>query len=98
MGIRIELEEGESVSDALQRFRNLILAEGAYPLFHCKWHKSNPQFYVKPSALNRRRRWIIRVRKRRCGAYNQNWEYHWVDDLLMRPRRSWGPMRQVVAT
>jgi hypothetical protein len=81
MGVWIELEQGEPIKDALRRFRKLILAEDAYPLYHCKWHKSNPRFYVKPSVLNRRRRWRTRVRKKGCGAYNPEPEYAWADDL-----------------
>jgi ribosomal protein S21 len=98
MGVRIELEADEPVADALQRFRKLILAEGGYPLYHCKWHKRNPRFSVKPSVLKRRRRWIIRARKRGCGAYSLEWQYDWADDLEMRPRRSRGPMGRVVIT
>lgn len=62
MGIRIEVEEGEPIEDALRRFREQILAEGGYPLIlACKWQKRSPRFYLKPSVLNRRRRWITRV-------------------------------------
>jgi ribosomal protein S21 len=99
MGVRIEVEEGEPIADALRRFRKQIFAEGGYPLIYpCKWHKRSPLFYVKPSVLNRRRRWIIRVSKRGCGAYNPEWEYDWADDLETRPRRSWGPLGRVVVT
>src|SRR4051812_18435484 len=64
MGVRIEVKEGEPITDTLRRFCKLILAEGGYPLIYpCKWHKRNPRCYVKPSVLNRRRRWITRVRK-----------------------------------
>jgi ribosomal protein S21 len=98
MGVWIELEEGEPIKDALRRFRNLLLTEGAYPLFHCRWHKSNPRFYDKPSTLSRRRRWRTRVRKKGCGASNPEQEYAWADDLCLRPRRSWGPTGRFVAT
>jgi ribosomal protein S21 len=98
MGVSIELEAGEPIADALRRFRKLIQAEGAFPLHHCKWHKKNPHFYLKPSVLNRRRRWNTRVRKRGCGAYNPEWEYDWADDIEMRPRRSWGPIGRFVVT
>jgi hypothetical protein len=53
---------------------------------------------VRPSVLNRRRRWIIRVRKRGCGVYNPEWEYDWADDHEPRPRRSRGPLGRVVIT
>jgi ribosomal protein S21 len=99
MGVQIEVEEGEPIADALRRFRKQILAEGGYPLIYpCKWHGRSPRFYVKPSVLNRRRRWIIRVRKRGYGLYNPEWEYDWADDLETRPRRSWGPLGRVVIT
>ena len=96
MGVRIEVEEGETIADALRRFRKQILAQGGYTLIYpCKWHKRSPRFYVKSSVLNRRRRWIIRVRKRGYGLYNPDWEYDWIDDLETRPRRSWGPWGRV---
>jgi ribosomal protein S21 len=98
MGVWIELEEGEPIADALRRFRKLIQAEGAYPLHHCKWHKPRRDLYLKPSILNRRRRWNTRVRKRGHGLYNPEWEYDWADDLEMRPRRSWGPIGRFVVT
>lgn len=98
MGVWIELEEGEPIEDALRRFRKLILADGAYPLHHCRWHKPMRDIYLKPSLLNRRRRWIVRVRKRGCGAYDPNPDYHWADDLETSPRRSWGPMGRHVVT
>jgi hypothetical protein len=99
MGVRIGVEEGESIADALRRFRKQILAEGGYPLIYpCKWPKRSPRFSVKPSELNRRRRWVIRVRKRGYGGYNPEWEYDWADDLETRPRRSWGPLGRVVIT
>jgi hypothetical protein len=98
MGVWIELEDGELIADAHRRFRKRILAEGAFPLHHCKWHKKNPRFFVKPSLLNRRRRWNIRVRKKGCGASNPEQEYAWADDLEMRPRRSWGPRGRFVVT
>jgi ribosomal protein S21 len=98
MGIRIEVTEGELVADALRRFRKLIHAEGAYPLHHCKWHKSRRDIYLKPSILNRRRRWNDRVRKRGCGRYNPDWELDWADDIEMRPRRAMGPLGRYVVT
>ncbi len=98
MGVWIEVEEDEPIALALRRFRKLVLAEGAYPLRHCKWHKPRHDFYLKPSILNRRRRWITRVRKRGCGAYSPDWEYDWVDDLEMCPRRAMGPMGRFVVT
>jgi ribosomal protein S21 len=99
MGVRIEVEEGEPITEALRRFRKQIRAEGGYPLnYPCKWHKRSPRFYEKPSVLNRRRRWITRVRKLGCGLYSPDPDYDWADDLETRPRRSWGPLGQVVIT
>ncbi len=94
MGIRIEIEECEPIQVALHRLRKQILANGGYPLIDpCKWHKKSPRFYVKPSVLKRRPRWIIRVRGMGHGLYSPNWEYDWADDIETRPRRSWGRLR-----
>jgi ribosomal protein S21 len=98
MGIWIEVEDGEPIADALRRFRKLIRAEGAYPLNHCKWHKPRRDIYLKPSILNRRRRWNDRVRKRGGGHYSPEWELDWADDIEMRPRRAMGPLGRYVVT
>ncbi len=98
MGVWVELEDGEPIADALRRFRKRIHAEGAFPLHHCKWHKSRHDYYLKPSILNRRRRWIIKVRKRGCGRYNPDPDYEWADDMETRPRTSWGPIGRSVVT
>jgi hypothetical protein len=90
MGIWIELEKDEPIKDALSRFRKLIHAEGAYPLRHCKWHKPRRDIYLKPSILNRRRRWIIRARKKSYGPSIPNPDYEWADDIETRPRSAWG--------
>lgn len=98
MGVWIEVEEGEPIADALRRFRKLIRAEGAFPLNHCKWHKKRNDLYLKPSVLNRRRRWIIRVRKRGCVTYNPDPDNDWANDIETMPRRAWGPMGRFVVT
>jgi ribosomal protein S21 len=98
MGVWIELEEGEPITDSLRRFRKLIQAEGAYPLHHCKWHKPRRDFYLKPSILNRRRRWIIRARKKGPGPFIPDPDYEWADDIETRPRRAWGPTGRRVVT
>jgi ribosomal protein S21 len=98
MGIRIEVEEGEPIADVIRRFRRLIRAQGAYPLNHCKWHKPRRDIYLKPSILNRRRRWNDRVRKRGGGRYSEVWELDWADDIEMRPRRAMGPLGRHVVT
>lgn len=99
MGIRIEVEAGEPIQVALHRLRKQILANGGYPLIYpCKWHKKSSRFYVKPSVLNRRRRWVRRVRRKGQGLYSENWEYDWAYDLEIRPRRAWGRLGKVVHT
>ena len=98
MGVWIEVGEDEPITDAIRRFRKLILAEGAFPLYHCKWHKKRHDCYVKPSALRRRRRWLTKVAKRRCKHYSPDPDYDWADDLEFRPRRSWGRLGLHVAT
>jgi hypothetical protein len=99
MGVRVEPEPGEPISDVLRRFRKRILAEGGFPLFDpCKWHKGSRRSYVKPSVLARRRRWIVRVRRRGYGLYSPDWEYDWADDLETRPRRSWGRLGKHIVT
>ena len=92
------MEEGEPIADALRGLRKLIHAEGAYPLLHCKWHKPRRNIYLKPSILNRRRRWNDRVRKRGGGGYSPEWEYDWADDLELRPRRAMGALRRFPIT
>ena len=98
MGVWIELDQGEPIADALRRFRKLINAEGGFPLHHCKWHKKRPDDYVKPSTLNRGRRWIVRLRKKGCGAYGPDPDYFWSDDILTSPRRSYEPTGRWVFT
>src|SRR5690349_2706346 len=98
MGVRIEVGEDDPIAEAIRRFRKQILAEGAFPLYHCKWHKKRYDCYVKPCVLRRRRRWLIKVAKRRCKIYGQDPDYHWADDLEFRPRRSWGRLGLHVAT
>jgi ribosomal protein S21 len=98
MGIRIGVEEGEPIADAIGRFRRLIRVQGAYPLNHCKWHKPRRDIYRKPSILNRRRRWNDRVRKLGGGLYSQDRAIDWADDSLMRPRRAMGPLGRYVVT
>jgi len=98
MGVRIEVAEGESIAEAIRRFCKLILAEGAFPLHHCKWHKKRHDCYLKPSVLGRRRRWLTKVAKRGCKIYNPEPEYDWADDLEFRPRRAWGRLGLHVIT
>jgi ribosomal protein S21 len=98
MGVWIEVCESEPISTALRRFRKMILAEGAFPLHHCKWHKKRHDCYLKPSVLRRRRRWLTKVARRGCKIYNPDPDYDWADDLEFRPRRSWGRLGPHVVT
>src|SRR4051794_7355205 len=98
MGVRVDVEGGEPIAAAVRRFRAAILAEGAFPLHHCKWHKKRHDRYTKPSVLNRRRRWITRLRKKGRGGYNPEPAYWWADDLETMPRRSRGPAGRWVIT
>ena len=98
MGVWIEVVEDESIADAIRGFRKLIQAEGAFPLYHCKWHKKRNDYYLKPTVLRRRRRWLAKVAKRGCKHYSPDPDYDWADDLLFRPRRSWGRLGRLVAT
>ena len=65
MGVRVEVEEGESIEEALKRFRRLFYDEGGYPWSDPRWHKKRHNFYLKPSVYRRRRRWVARQRWRR---------------------------------
>ena len=98
MGVWIEVGEHEPIADAIRKFRKLIFAEGAFPLHHCKWHKKRHDFYLKPSVLRRRRRWLAKVAKKGCKLYSPDPDYDWADDLLFRPRRSCGRLGPHVAT
>lgn len=99
MGIRMELEDGEPIADALRRLRKLILAEDVTLLYpNGRWDKKRRDVYTKPCVLRRRRRWLIRARRKRCAIRSPAPEAAWADDLCNRPRRSYGPMGRYVAT
>src|SRR4051794_10242856 len=66
MGVRVEIEDGESLADGLKRLRVLLHEEGGHPISHAKWHKRRLDRYEKPSVLRRRRRWVA-VEKRIRG-------------------------------
>lgn len=87
MGVRVEVGAGESVEDALKRFRNLIRDEGGYPVSHPRWHKKRRDRYQKPSVFRRRRRWVAIERRIR------GWEIGPEDDpsfaFELRPRSFW---------
>jgi hypothetical protein len=56
MGVRIEVRDGESIEQAVKRFRELVWrygppgAGGKRP----RWHKKPFGYYLKPSVLQRR--------------------------------------------
>jgi hypothetical protein len=55
MAVRLEVREGETIEQALERFRGLVRRFGPPgALRQPKWHKSQLRYYLKPSALRRR--------------------------------------------
>jgi Ribosomal protein S21 len=57
MGVRVEIREGETIEQALQRFRELVRWFGPPGIMkRPKWHKGQLQYYLKPSDLRRRGR------------------------------------------
>ena len=64
MGVRVEVAEGEPIAEAIKRWRNLIRAEGGFPIIYPKWHKRRYDCYCKPSIYRRRVRWVTKTRKR----------------------------------
>ena len=96
MGVRVELEEGEPLADALKRLRVLLHEEGGHPIFHAKWHKRRLDRYEKPSVLRRRRRWVA-IEKRIQGWAPSPEDLPILNSFLifeLRPRRLW-PQRSV---
>jgi ribosomal protein S21 len=56
MGVRIEVREGESVEQALRRFRELVRRFGPPGAVKApRWHKKQLFYYLKPSVLRRRK-------------------------------------------
>ncbi len=64
-----------------------VFIEGAYPLYHCKWHKKRPNFSDKPSTLYRRRRWIDSIRKKGQPLYGSDPDLWWADDFTLGAQR-----------
>jgi small subunit ribosomal protein S21 len=60
MGVRIVLAEGESIGQALQRFRKLLERHGA------TWQLRRRRFYVKPTQTRRAKRFRKRFKARRA--------------------------------
>ena len=57
MGVRVEIRDGETLEQALQRFCELIRRFGPPgTIKRPKWHKRQLQYYLKPSDLHRRDR------------------------------------------
>lgn len=57
MGIRVEVREGETIEQALKRFRELVWTFGpAMALKRPKWHKNQLRYYLKPCDRRRRDR------------------------------------------
>ncbi len=99
MSVWIELEEGEPIADC----GSAGFASSSSPRVptHSTTASGTNQgenVYLKPSILNRRRRWNDRVRKRGGGLYSPEWEDDWFDDIEMRPRRAMGSLGRYVVT
>lgn len=93
MGVRVEVEEGEPLADALKRLRVLLHAEDGYPICHAKWHKRRLDRYEKPSVLRRRCRWVAiekRIRGRAAGPEDLSY-FNYFFTFELRPRRLWPP-------
>lgn len=93
MGVRVEIEYGESIADGLKRLRRLLHDEGGHPISHAKWHKRRLDRHEKPSILRRRRRWVAvekRIRGWQSGPADlSHADYFFTFEL--RPRRLWPP-------
>lgn len=93
MGLRIELEDGESLAEGLKRLRRLLYENGGHPIGHDKWHKRRLDRYEKPSILRRCRQWVAvekRIRGWSAGPMDLSYEnYFFIFEL--RPRRLWPP-------
>lgn len=56
MGVRVEVRDGESVTQALKRFKYLVRKSGppGTGVKRPKWHKNQLTYYLKPSDRRRR--------------------------------------------
>jgi hypothetical protein len=56
MGVRVEIRNGESVEQAVKRFRELVWRYGppGAGRKRPKWHKKPLRYYLKPGELRRR--------------------------------------------
>jgi hypothetical protein len=100
MGVRVEIEDGESLAEGLKRLRVLLHEEGGHPICHAKWHKRRLDRYEKPSILRRRRRWVAvekRIRGWGAGPEDLSYDnYYFIFELRprrLRPPRSVAPDR-----
>lgn len=73
MGVRVEVGDGESIGQAVRRFKNLVRrfgppgAGGKSP----KWHKPPLDHYVKPSELKRRAEYRAAGQRRRGNIHRK---------------------------
>src|SRR5262249_47273736 len=57
MGVRVEVRDGETIEQALKRFRELVRRFGPPGAGKCpKWHKNQLRYYLTPSERRRRDR------------------------------------------
>ncbi|QEL15872.1 30S ribosomal protein S21 [Limnoglobus roseus] len=56
MGVRVEVRDGESLAEAVKRFRESVWRQGppGAGRKRPKWHKRPLDYYLKPSELARR--------------------------------------------
>jgi ribosomal protein S21 len=56
MGVKVTVREGESLADALKRFRQMVWRFGppGAGRKRPKWHKQQLEYYLKPSERRRR--------------------------------------------
>jgi hypothetical protein len=93
MGVRVVIQDDESLADGLKRLRVLLHEEGGHPISHAKWHKRRQDRYEKPSVLRRRRRWVAiekRIRGWSTGPEDLSYSNYFFT-FELRPRRLWPP-------
>jgi ribosomal protein S21 len=57
MGIRVEVRQGETIEQALKRFKVLLWRHGPPGAMKVpRWHKNQLRYYLKPSERRRRDR------------------------------------------
>jgi len=58
MGVKIEVRKGESIEEALKRFKRILKRAKAPSVQRPRWYKKQRLYYLKPSH-RRRRRWLV---------------------------------------